>query len=166
MLRPGELREGLRALKPTLQALRAGTSQTRWAVVNTRDGHAIAVGLGAPPRHRVRRHGLLLRRHEQPSHDPRDSVRGAGRGRERDEPHRGRGRQRLAGRRRARAAFWWSRTTPRRAIEKEVRPEHLALLDALLRRGEASARARLEEFRRHGLAWRLYTFSVDNAGEC
>jgi glutamate synthase domain-containing protein 3 len=48
-------------------------------------------------------------------------------------------------------------------VEKEVRPEHLELLDDLLRRGEADAKARPEEFRRYGSARRLYTFNVDNA---
>lgn len=48
-------------------------------------------------------------------------------------------------------------------VEKEVRPEHLLLLDDLLRRGEADAKARPEEFRRYGSARRLYTFNVDNA---
>jgi glutamate synthase domain-containing protein 3 len=49
-------------------------------------------------------------------------------------------------------------------VEKEVRPEHLDLLEDLLRRGEADAKARPEQFRRYGSARRLYTFSVDNAG--
>jgi len=49
-------------------------------------------------------------------------------------------------------------------IEKEVRPEHLEALDALLRRGEADAKARPQEFRRYGSARKLYAFNVDNAG--
>jgi len=49
-------------------------------------------------------------------------------------------------------------------IEKEVRPEHLALLADLLRRGEADGKARPEEFRRYGSARKLYNFSIDNAG--
>jgi glutamate synthase domain-containing protein 3 len=48
-------------------------------------------------------------------------------------------------------------------IEKEMRPEHLALLDDLLRRGEAADEARPEEFRRYGSARKLYTFNIDNA---
>jgi glutamate synthase domain-containing protein 3 len=48
-------------------------------------------------------------------------------------------------------------------VEKEMRPEHLALLDDLLRRGEADAKARPEEFRRYGSARTLYTFNIDNA---
>jgi len=50
-------------------------------------------------------------------------------------------------------------------VEKEMRPEHLALLDDLLRRGEADAKARPEEFRRYGSARKLYTFNIDNASE-
>lgn len=48
-------------------------------------------------------------------------------------------------------------------IEKEMRPEHYAALEDLLRRGEADAKARPEEFRRYGSARRLYNFNVDNA---
>lgn len=48
-------------------------------------------------------------------------------------------------------------------IEKEMRPEHLEVLDDLLRRGEADAKARPEEFRRYGSARKLYTFNIDNA---
>ncbi|MFN3823400.1 MAG: protein GlxC [Pseudorhodobacter sp.] len=48
-------------------------------------------------------------------------------------------------------------------VEKEMRPEHLALLEDLLRRGEADAKARPEEFRRYGSARKLYNFSIDNA---
>jgi glutamate synthase domain-containing protein 3 len=48
-------------------------------------------------------------------------------------------------------------------VEKEMRPEHLALLEDLLRRGEADAKARPEEFRRYGSARKLYTFNIDNA---
>ncbi len=47
-------------------------------------------------------------------------------------------------------------------IEKEMRPEHLALLADLLKR--AGADARPEEFRRYGSARELYHFKVDNAG--
>ncbi len=49
-------------------------------------------------------------------------------------------------------------------IEKPMRDEHLALLDDLLRRGEADAKAKPEEFRRYGSARTLYTFNIDNAG--
>jgi methylamine---glutamate N-methyltransferase subunit B len=48
-------------------------------------------------------------------------------------------------------------------VEKEMRPEHLALLADLLKRGEAEGKARPEEFRRYGSARKLYTFNVDNA---
>ena len=44
-----------------------------------------------------------------------------------------------------------------------MRPEHLALLEYLWRRGEADAKARPEEFRRYGSARKLYTFNIDNA---
>lgn len=48
-------------------------------------------------------------------------------------------------------------------IEKEMRPEHLEALDDLLRRGEADAKARPEQFRRYGSARTLYNFNIDNA---
>ncbi len=48
-------------------------------------------------------------------------------------------------------------------IEKEMRPEHLEILEDLLRRGEADAKARPEEFRRYGSARKLYNFNIDNA---
>jgi glutamate synthase domain-containing protein 3 len=48
-------------------------------------------------------------------------------------------------------------------VEKEMRPEHHALLEDLLRRGLAEGKAKPEEFRRYGSARRLYTFHVDNA---
>jgi Glutamate synthase domain 3 len=47
-------------------------------------------------------------------------------------------------------------------VEKEMRPEHLALLADLLAR--AGADAKPEEFRRYGSARALYHFHVDNAG--
>lgn len=46
-------------------------------------------------------------------------------------------------------------------IEKEMRPEHIALLADLLER--AGADARPEEFKRYGSARQLYHFDVDNA---
>ncbi|MEL6808371.1 MAG: GXGXG domain-containing protein [Pseudomonadota bacterium] len=46
-------------------------------------------------------------------------------------------------------------------VEKEMRPEHIALLADLLER--AGADARPEEFRRYGSARQLYHFDVDNA---
>jgi glutamate synthase domain-containing protein 3 len=46
-------------------------------------------------------------------------------------------------------------------IEKEMRPEHLALLADLLKRGDCAAKP--EEFRRYGSARKLYTFNIDNA---
>ena len=48
-------------------------------------------------------------------------------------------------------------------IEKEMRPEHIALLADLLKRGEAEDKAKPEEFKRYGSARKLYTFNVDNA---
>lgn len=48
-------------------------------------------------------------------------------------------------------------------IEKEMRPEHLTELAALLER--AGADAKPEEFRRYGSARKLYNFDIDNAGE-
>ncbi len=46
-------------------------------------------------------------------------------------------------------------------IEKEMRPEHLDILAALLERAGASARP--DEFRRYGSARRLYHFNIDHA---
>lgn len=46
-------------------------------------------------------------------------------------------------------------------IEKEMRPEHLALLADLLERAECDARP--EEFKRYGSARKLYNFNIDNA---
>jgi glutamate synthase domain-containing protein 3 len=48
-------------------------------------------------------------------------------------------------------------------IEKEMRPEHVALLSELLER--AGADAKPEEFRRYGSARKLYNFHIDHAGE-
>ena len=48
-------------------------------------------------------------------------------------------------------------------IEKEMRPEHYALLEDLLRRGEADHKAKPEQFRRYGSARKLYNFNIDNA---
>jgi len=47
-------------------------------------------------------------------------------------------------------------------IEKEMRPEHIAMLEELLKRGECDAKP--EEFKRYGSARKLYNFDVDNAG--
>ncbi len=47
-------------------------------------------------------------------------------------------------------------------IEKEMRPEHIAMLEKLLERGECDAKP--EEFKRYGSARKLYNFDVDNAG--
>ena len=47
-------------------------------------------------------------------------------------------------------------------IKKEMRPEHIALLQDLLDR--AGADAKPEEFTRYGSARQLYHFDVDNAG--
>lgn len=46
-------------------------------------------------------------------------------------------------------------------VEKEMRPEHLALLADLLERGGCDAKP--EEFRRFGSARQLYHFNIDNA---
>lgn len=46
-------------------------------------------------------------------------------------------------------------------IEKEMRPEHIALLTDLLERGGCDARP--EEFKRYGSARQLYNFNIDNA---
>lgn len=48
-------------------------------------------------------------------------------------------------------------------VEKAMRDEHHALLEDLLRRGEADTKARPEEFRRYGSARKLYNFNIDNA---
>ena len=50
-------------------------------------------------------------------------------------------------------------------IEKEMRPEHFTILEDLLNRGEASAKAKPEQFRRYGSARKLYTFNIDNASD-
>lgn len=46
-------------------------------------------------------------------------------------------------------------------IEKEMRPEHIALLTDLLERGGCDAKP--EEFKRYGSARQLYNFNIDNA---
>ncbi|WP_138464306.1 protein GlxC [Poseidonocella sp. HB161398] len=46
-------------------------------------------------------------------------------------------------------------------VEKEMRPEHLALLADLL--AKAGAEAKPEEFRRYGSARTLYNFNIDHA---
>ncbi|WP_341368089.1 GXGXG domain-containing protein [Yoonia sp. BS5-3] len=46
-------------------------------------------------------------------------------------------------------------------IEKEMRPEHLAILADLLEQADADAEP--EEFKRYGSARQLYTFKIDNA---
>jgi glutamate synthase domain-containing protein 3 len=48
-------------------------------------------------------------------------------------------------------------------IEKEMRPEHLAIIADLLKRGEAEHLAKPSEFKRYGSARKLYTFNIDNA---
>jgi methylamine---glutamate N-methyltransferase subunit B len=50
-------------------------------------------------------------------------------------------------------------------IEKEMRPEHIAILEDLLVRGEADTKAKPEDFRRYGSARKLYTFNIDNAAD-
>ncbi len=46
-------------------------------------------------------------------------------------------------------------------VEKEMRPEHIALLTELLERGGCDAKP--EEFKRYGSARQLYNFNIDNA---
>jgi glutamate synthase domain-containing protein 3 len=46
-------------------------------------------------------------------------------------------------------------------IEKEMRPEHIAILTELLDKSGADAKP--EEFKRYGSARELYTFKIDNA---
>jgi glutamate synthase domain-containing protein 3 len=46
-------------------------------------------------------------------------------------------------------------------IEKDMRPEHLEILERLLAEGECDARP--EDFRRYGSARKLYNFNIDNA---
>jgi len=46
-------------------------------------------------------------------------------------------------------------------IEKEMRPEHIAILEDLLHKSGSDAKA--EEFRRYGSARQLYHFNIDNA---
>ena len=46
-------------------------------------------------------------------------------------------------------------------IEKEMRPEHIVILEDLLRK--AGCDAKPEEFRRYGAARQLYHFNIDNA---
>ncbi len=48
-------------------------------------------------------------------------------------------------------------------VEKEMRPEHIALLKDLLERSGADAKP--EDFKRYGSARTLYNFHVDHAGE-
>ncbi len=48
-------------------------------------------------------------------------------------------------------------------IEKPMRPEHLTLLADLLKRGEADAKAKPQDFKRYGSARQLYSFHPDNA---
>ena len=45
-------------------------------------------------------------------------------------------------------------------VEKEMRPEHMALLSALLEKAESDAKP--EEFKRYGSARKLYNFDVDS----
>ena len=46
-------------------------------------------------------------------------------------------------------------------VEKDMRPEHIAILQELLEKGGCDAKP--EEFRRYGSARKLYTFDIDNA---
>jgi glutamate synthase domain-containing protein 3 len=46
-------------------------------------------------------------------------------------------------------------------VEKEMRPEHMEILTALLERGGCNASA--SEFKRYGSARKLYHFNIDNA---
>jgi methylamine---glutamate N-methyltransferase subunit B len=51
----------------------------------------------------------------------------------------------------------------RTASKKRCGPNIMALLADLLKRGEADAKAKPEEFKRYGSARKLYTFNIDNA---
>ncbi|MEO0486720.1 MAG: GXGXG domain-containing protein [Pseudomonadota bacterium] len=46
-------------------------------------------------------------------------------------------------------------------IEKDMRPEHIAILEDLLAKGGCDAKP--EEFKRYGSARKLYNFNIDNA---
>jgi glutamate synthase domain-containing protein 3 len=48
-------------------------------------------------------------------------------------------------------------------VEKEMRPEHLNILQDLLNRSDTNADAK--EFKRYGSARSLYNFDIDNAGD-
>lgn len=48
-------------------------------------------------------------------------------------------------------------------IEKEMRPEHISILEQLLKQGDCKAKP--AEFKRYGSARRLYNFDIDNAAE-
>ena len=48
-------------------------------------------------------------------------------------------------------------------VEKEMRQEHLEILDTLLKQAEADAKP--EDFRRYGSARELYHFKIDNAAD-
>ena len=48
-------------------------------------------------------------------------------------------------------------------VEKEMRQEHLEILDTLLKQAEADAQP--EDFRRYGSARELYHFKIDNAAD-
>ena len=48
-------------------------------------------------------------------------------------------------------------------VEKEMRQEHLEILDTLLKQAEADAQP--EDFRRYGSARELYHFKIDNTAD-
>lgn len=48
-------------------------------------------------------------------------------------------------------------------VEKEMRREHYEIIENLLSRSEADAKAKPDEFRRYGSARKLYNFNIDNA---
>jgi hypothetical protein len=49
------------------------------------------------------------------------------------------------------------------ASRKRCGPSIYALLEDLLKRGEADGKAKPEEFKRYGSARKLYNFNIDNA---
>ena len=46
-------------------------------------------------------------------------------------------------------------------IEKEMRPEHIKILEDLLERGEVK-KLKAKDFKRYGSARKLYNFNIDN----
>ena len=136
---------GLRALNGTLHALPPDTNETSWEIVNPRGSHAIAVGVNAP---------LDITGHMSAFMAQSGNLVVLGDAGDALGDSLYEARLFVRGRVKSLGAD---------CIEKEMRPEHLEALEDLLRRGEASAKARPEQFRRYGSARRLYNFNIDNA---